>query len=57
MKEYISEVEQTYNGKFVFGTTRNLLFTEVRTKLKRQIQVATKGWKKQYADKIGGYKI
>ena len=55
--EYINDVEQTYNGKFIFGTAKDLLFTEVRIKLKRQIQAATKNWKKNYSDKIGGYKI
>ncbi len=57
LKVYLNETEQTYNGKFVFGPTKHLLFKEVRAKLKRQIQIATKDWKKLYADKIGGYKI
>lgn len=57
LKEYIKEVEQIYNGKFVLGATKNLLFKEVREKLKRQIQTATKYWEKNYTNKIGGYKI
>ncbi len=53
LKEYIKEVEQTYNGTFVIGITKNLLLREVKKKLKSQIHVATKNWKKKYTNKIG----
>lgn len=42
LKEYITAVEQAYNGTFIFGTARSSLLTEVRVKLRRQIQAATK---------------
>ncbi len=57
LKDYINEVEKNYTAKFVLGTDKDLLFEEVKTKLKKQIQKATKNWKPTYANKLGGYKM
>jgi len=57
LKDYISSAEKDYDAKFVFGTTKELLFKEVKTKLKSQIEKATKNWKMTYGDKFGGFKL
>lgn len=57
LQQYIAEVEKEYKAKFVSGKAKQLLFTEVKGKLKTKIQSATKNWKLLYSDKLGSYKI
>ena len=45
LNDYIKAVERAYNGNFVSGAAKVLLFKEVKYRLKRQIQSATKTWK------------
>ena len=38
LKEYISTIEEAYNGKFVFGKEKELLFKEVKEALQRKMK-------------------
>lgn len=52
LNDYIQAMQKQYKARFVNGQEREQLLKEVKTRLAKQIEVETKGWKEDFGKNL-----